>query len=192
MLKRVPKRRTKAFSMLPDVLEKTINEVRTQVQEWGRTTQNKELFERRLKEIEKAEESLRTKTPESIVEQIRLPWASEQIIGLICAMSWRIVHSTGSDLFLTSDNPAYFFEAFGIGKPKSELTFPISTDLALFASWQGEQNSISYLQARPALIRESNKRLINGAERFIFSHRQENWIVKISDNPKPYLSKILW
>jgi hypothetical protein len=192
MPKRVPKRRIKAFSILPEVFEKTINEVRAEIQEWGRTTQNKDLFERRLLETEIAEQSFRKKTPESIVEQIRKPWASKQIISLVCAMPWRIVRSTRSDFFLTSDNPAYFFEAYGIGNPKSELTFPISTDLALFASWQGEQNSISYVQARPALIREANRRLISGAERFIFSHRQEDWIAKISDNPKPYLSRIQW
>jgi hypothetical protein len=192
MLKRVPKRRTIAFSMLPDVLEKTINEVRAEIQEWGHTTQNKELFERRLREIEDAEQSLRSETPEFIIKQIRQPWASEQIIGLICAMPWRIAHSRGSVFFLTSDNPAYFFEAYGLGKPKSELTFPISKDLALFGSWQGKQNSISYVDARPALVREANKRLISGAERFVFSHRQEDWIVKISDDPKLYLSRIQW
>ena len=186
MLKRVPKHRTKAFSLLPDVLEKTINEVRAEIKEWERITKNKDLFESRLLEIEKAEHTLREKTPESIVKQIRQPWASEQIIGLVCAMSWRIAHSARSDFFLTSDNPAYFFEAYGIGKPK----------LALFASWQGKQNSISYVQAKPALVRElvreANKRLISGAERFVFSHRQEDWIAKISDNPNPYLRRIQW
>ena len=188
MLKRVPKRRAKAFSMLPDILEKTIKEVRAEIQEWGNITQNKELFERRLLEIEMAEKSLQSKTPKSIIEQIRQPWASEQMIGLVCAMPWRIARSTRLDFFLTSDNPVYFFEAYGIGTPKSELTFPISTDLALFAGWQGEQNSTTYIQSRPALVREANKRLISGAERFVFSHRLENWVAKISDNPKPYLS----
>jgi len=64
--------------------------------------------------------------------------------------------------------------------------------LALFASWQGEQNTIIYIQARPALVREANKRLMNGAERFVFSHRQEDWIAKISDKTNPYLSRIQW
>lgn len=192
MLKRVPKRRTEAYSMLPSVFEKTITEVRAQIQEWGQTTQNKELFERRLLEIEAAEKRLQNEVPDFIIEQIRQPWASEKMISVICTMTWRIAYSPESDFFITSDNPAYFFKAYGIATPKSELTFPISTDLALFASWQGEQNAIIYIQAKPKLVREANKRLMSGAERFVFSHQQEDWIAKISDKPNPYLSRIQW
>ena len=192
MLKRVPKRRTEAYSMLPSVFEKTITEVRTQIQEWGETTRNKELFERRLLEVEAIEKKLQNEVPDSIIEQIRQPWASEKMISVICTMTWRVARSPASDFFITSDNPAYFFKAYGIATSKSELTFPISTDLALFASWQGEQNSTIYIQARPALVREANKRLMSGAERFVFSHQQQDWIAKISDKPNPYLSRIQW
>jgi hypothetical protein len=110
MLKRVPKRRTEAFSMLPSVFEKTITKFRMQIQEWGQSTQNKELFERRLLELESIKKSLQNKIPDSIVEQIRQPWASEEMIKLICAMSWRIAHSPVSDSFITSDNPAFFLK----------------------------------------------------------------------------------
>jgi hypothetical protein len=191
MIKRVPKRRTQALSMAPGVIEKTIDEVREQVQEWASTTANKVMAEHRLNEIKEIEEKLRNKVPEFIIDQIRLPWATQEMIDLIGKMSWYVVSST-EDYFITSDNPAYFFEAHGIGTPKSELTFPISRDLALFTSWQGTQNSLIYREARPKLVREANKRVASGAERFVFSHRQEDWIAKISDNAKPYLSRILW
>ncbi len=192
MLRRVPKSRTEAYSMIPGVFDETITKVRTQIQEWGQTTQNKELFERRLLEVEAAEKRLWNEVPDFVIEQIRQPWASEEMISTICTMTWRIARSPASHFFITSDNPAYFFKAYGIATPKSELTFPISTHLALFASWQGEQNTIIYYQARPALVREANKRLISGAERFVFSHRKEDWIAKISNNPNPYLSRIKW
>lgn len=191
MIKRVPKRRAQALSMAPGVIEKTIHEVREQVQKWASTTENKALAERRLKEIKEIEEKLRNKVPDFIIDQIRLPWATQEMIDLISTMSWYVV-SSKEDYFITSDNPAYFFEAYGIGTPKSELTFPISRDLALFTSWQGAQNSLNYLEARPKLVREANKRLASGAERFVFSHRREDWIAKLCDNPKPYLSRILW
>ncbi len=192
MLKRVPKRRAEAYLMIPSVVEKTIIKVRAQIQEWGQTTQNKELFERRLLEVEAAEKKLRNETPDFLIEQIRQPWASEEMISAIYTMNWRIAYSPASDFYITTDNPAYFFKAYGIATPKSELTFPISTDLALFASWQGEQNTVIYAQAKPKLVREANKRLMSGAERFVFSHRQEDWIAKISDKPNPYLSRIQW
>jgi hypothetical protein len=192
MMKRVPKRRTEAYSMIPSVFEKTITKVRTQIQEWAQTTQNKEVAERKLHELEAAEKKLQNEAPDFLSEQIRKPWASEEWISAICTMTWRIARSPASDFFITSDNPAYFFKAYGIATPKSELTFPISTDLALFASWQGEQNTTIYVQARPALVREANKRLMSGAERFVFSHRKEDWIAKISDKSNPYLSRIRW
>jgi hypothetical protein len=192
MLIRVPKRRAEAYLLIPSVFEKTITNVRTLIQEWGQITQNKDLFERRLLEVEAAEKKLRNETPDFLVEQIRQPWASEEMISAIYTMTWRIACSPTSDFFITSDNPAYFFKAYGIATPKSELTFPISTDLALFANWQGEQNTVIYVQARPAVVREANKRLMSGAERFVFSNRQEEWIAKISDKPNPYLSRIQW
>ncbi len=192
MLRRVPKRRAEAYLMIPSVVEKTIIKVRAQIQEWGQTTQNKELFERRLLEVEAAEKKLRNETPDFLIEQIRQPWASEEMISAIYTMNWRIAYSPASDFYITTDNPAYFFKAYGIATPKSEQTFPISTDLALFASWQGEQNTVIYAQAKPKLVREANKRLMSGAERFVFSHRQEDWIAKISDKPNPYLSRIQW
>lgn len=192
MLMRVPKRRVEAYSLYPSVFEKVITNVRGQIQEWGKTTQNKELFERRLLEVEEAEKKFINEVPDSVVEQIRQPWANEEMISAICSMTWRLVRSTTSDFFITSDNPAYFFKAYGIGTSKSEMTFPISTDLALFASWQGRQNTIIYLKARPYLIKEANKRLMFGAERFVFSHRKEDWIAKISNNSNPYLSRIQW
>lgn len=192
MLKRIPKRRMEAYLMYPNVFEKIFSEVRAKIQEWGKTTQNKELFESKLLEVEAAEKKFQNEIPDSIVEQIRLPWANEEIISLICTMAWRVVRSTPPDFFITSDNPAYFFKAYGIGTTTSELTFPISTDLALFASWQGKQNAMIYLKGRPYLIKEANKRLITGAKRFVFSHRQEDWIAKISYKPNPYLSRIQW
>jgi len=192
MMKRVPKRRTEAYAMIPSVFEKAFSKVRTQIQEWGQTTQNKEVFERKLLELEAAEKKLQNEAPEFLSEQIREPWANEEWISAIYTMAWRIARSPASDFFITSDNPAYFFKDYGIATPKSELTFPISTDLALFANWQGEQNTTIYVQARPALVREANKRLMSGAERFVFSHRKVDWIAKISDKPNPYLPRIRW
>jgi hypothetical protein len=192
MIKRVPKRRTKALAMYPAVYEKTMKEIRSEVEEWARVSQDKELVERRMAELEKAEQTYRNEPPKEILEQIRIPWPSQQMIALVYSMSWRIVQSKGPSFFLTSDNPAFIFDAYGLGKPESELTFPIATDLALFGSWVGQQNSIIYLQEKQRLIREANKRIASSAERFVFYHRKEEWIAKVSDNKKPYLSRIKW
>lgn len=175
MIIRVPKHRTDASAMVPKVAEKASTKIRTQIKEWEQSSQDKEFFERMLLKLEVAEESLQNNIPDYIKERIREPWPSEEMEIAVCTMSWRIARSPESYFFITSDNPVYYFN-HGIGTPKSKLIFPISTDLALFACWQGEPITTDYIQATPIHVREANKRLMSGAERFVFSHRKEDWI----------------
>lgn len=193
MLMRVPRRRRKAFEMLPGVLEDTINKVSTQVEQWAHSEgADPQVVSRRFAELERARESLRREPPLEVVEQIRAPWPSERVLALVSAMTWRIVSTGGVAFFLTSDNPAYFFEAYGLGNPESELTFPLSSDMALLASWQGMPLEIIFLNAKPALVKEVNRRVASGAERFVFYHAREEWVAKIADKQRPYLSRIKW
>jgi hypothetical protein len=193
MLMRVPRRRKKAFDMLPGVLEDTINKVSAQVVQWAHSEgADFQLVSRRFAELERARESLRREPPLEVVEQIRAPWASERILALVSAMTWRIVSTGGVAFFITSDNPAYFFEAYGLGNPESELTFPLASDMALLASWQGAPRETIFLNAKPALVKEVNRRVASGAERFVFYHAREEWVAKIADKQRPYLSRIQW
>lgn len=193
MLMRVPRRRRKAYEILPQVLESTVNEVIGLVARWAQTTSAEPaLVSRRFEEIERAREKLGTEPPSEVVDRIRSPWPSENVLALVAAMTWRIVSAGGTGFFLTSDNPAYFFEAYGLGSPESELTFPLASDLALLASWQGKPQQTIYLKAKPALVREVNRRVASGAERFVFYHVREDWVPKITDKQSPYLSRIQW
>src|SRR3989338_8951610 len=78
MLMRVPRRRRKAYEILPQVLESTVNEVIG-------------LVSRRFEEIERAREKLGTEPPSEVVDRIRSPWPSENVLALVAAMTWRIV-----------------------------------------------------------------------------------------------------
>ena len=100
--------------------------------------------------------------------------------------------ATTTDRFVTSDNPAFFFEGLGLGSPDSELTFPLSPELALLADWQGTPFSTSVFGAKPGLVREVNRRVVSGAERFIFSHAPQPWLPKVAGKGNPYLSRIQW
>jgi DNA repair exonuclease SbcCD ATPase subunit len=88
MIKRVPKRRTKALAMFPAVYEKTMKEIRSVVEDWARVSQDKVLVERRMAELAKAEQTYQNEPPEEIREQIRIPWPTEQMISLVYSMSW--------------------------------------------------------------------------------------------------------
>lgn len=195
MLMRVPHRRRKAFQMLPGVLEETIDNISNQVDQWARTTTvGPELISRRYSELEQASKKFRKKPPAEIIEKIRTPWPSKKVLALVSAMTWRIVPADGVGFFVTSDNPAYFFEAeaYGLGNPQSELTFALASDLMLFASWQGAHHETIFTKTTSAIKREANRRIASGAERFVFCRAQEDWVAEIANKQKPYLSRIQW
>jgi hypothetical protein len=193
MLMRVPRRRRKAFEMLPAILEDTISKVTAQVTRWSETTTaDPGLVSRRFAEIKRAREKFIKDPPLEIVEQIRAPWPSSEVLSLVSATTWRVISPSSAVCFLTSDNPAHFFEAYGLGSPESELTFPLVSDLALVASWQGPPGETIFVRARPTIAKEINRRVASGAERFVFYHARQDWIAKISNKQHPYLSRIQW
>lgn len=103
-----------------------------------------------------------------------------------------MILATGEDRFITSDNPAFFFEGLGLGNPDSELTFPLSPGVALLADWQGAPFSVSVFIAKTSLVREGNRRVVSGAERFIYSHAPQPWLPRVASKQPPYLSRIQW
>jgi Protein of unknown function (DUF4238) len=193
MIMRVPGRRRKSFEMMPPVLERTVEEIRTLINEWAQDPNvDQKLVARRLEEVERAHEKLSHEPPTEVINQIRSPWPNRKFVELIYGMTWRLVISDETNRFLTSDNPAYFFEAYGLGKPETEVTFPLSSDLALLASWQGPREGLIMVQAKPVLVKEVNRRVASGAERFVFYHERRDWVATLADKPRHFLSRIPW
>jgi hypothetical protein len=193
MIKRVPRHRRKALELMPSALSDTIGEVRAQIEQLAKSSDvDQKLVARRLAEVERAHEKLSRETPVAVRDQIRSPWPSKRIVTAVHDMTWRIVVTNESTCFLTSDNPAYFFEGYGLGKPEAELTFPLASDMALLASWQGPRGSLSVVTAKSALVKEVNRRVASGAERFVFYHERRQWIATLADRPSPFLNRILW
>jgi hypothetical protein len=62
------------------------------------------------------------------------PESSPNVLAALGNMTWRFLTFDEYPAFLTSDNPVFFFTAMGIGKPASEVTFPISSHIALWAT----------------------------------------------------------
>ena len=135
----------------------------------------------------------RAEPPKDVTDRVRSPWPSEDVFNLVVQKTWRLVIATGSDCFVTSDSPAFFFEGFGLGHPQSELTIPLCPTLALMADWQGERFGTTVCAVRPKIVREVNRRIISNAERLVFSHRQPpSWLAKVAAKTRPYLSRIGW
>lgn len=193
MIMRVPRARRRAKDLLPDAVDSVIRKVQVRIEEWAQNPRTDQtLVARRRAELEPMREKVLAEPPAEIVARIRAPWPSDQMLAFVRAMTWRVVVSDRSGHFLTTDNPAFFFEAQGIAREESEITFPLASDLALLASWQGEPESLIIVQAKSSHVKEVNRRVASGAERFVFYHEREDWIATLANKARPRLSRIKW
>jgi Protein of unknown function (DUF4238) len=193
MIKRVPRRRRVVRQqVLPNAIESTMNNFLTELQVWASTTTNRELAERRLKEVEQLRTRFLQEPPKEITDQIDSPWPTTKMIEAVAAMAWRLVITQGPQFFITSDNPAFFFEGLGVGTPEGEIAFPLSPTVALMGSNQGTPASITPIEVKQKIVREVNRRMCAGAERSIFTREHQPWLLDAMKKQRPYLSRIGW
>ena len=193
MLKRVPYRRRKGEELIPGVLEKTVAQMRRQIQSLGESARSDPArVEHWLQKVEVARQKFAQDPPPELVEQIREPWPSERMVEAICGMTWRVLISPGPQYFITTDNPAFFFGAYGLGTEKSELSLPLSTTHCLHGSRQPTNGDLVFGVVRQIVVREVNRRLASTVERLAFYHEPASWLQKILMKENAYLSAIRW
>lgn len=192
MLTRVPHRRAKATEMAPQVLANVTSDLRDQTRVYADAGNiSPETAAKRLAAIDAAEAKYSADMPANVRDQIRSPWPPGRMIHFVYRMRWRLVPAIGRQYFVTTDNPAFFFECCGLGTERSELTFPVSAKLAIFGSWTPltRNNRID----RPVeLVKEANRRLISQAARFVYYRSKADWIATVAAKDKPRLSRIQW
>jgi hypothetical protein len=192
MIKRVPYHRAKGEAMVPEVLKEITSDLRNKIRELQSADKISALQANKyLTDTDIVEAKYELQTPSNVRKQIRSPWPSENIIKAIYEMHWRFVQAQDDECFLTSDNPAFFFDCYGLRTDKSELTFPVSRKLAIFGSWTPVSNGNNVIDQK-FLVREANRRLIDKTSRFIYASNRADWINKIAKKSKPFLSRIEW
>jgi hypothetical protein len=195
MMMRVPRRRRKAHELIPSVLADTVEQLRDELRALGqRDGVDQEVIAARLADIDQAESKLLSEPPVNVLRDIRSPWPSGRLLEAVFGMVWRVarVPEATTLRFLTSDNPAYFFESFGVGSPDSELTFALNSQVVLLGSWKGPPGGLLWVEARSQLVKEVNRRLAVGAERFIFCREPADWVGVLASKTEPQLSRIAW
>ena len=159
MLQRTPFHRQWAREISKDIVPKAMEIVR----EHGRNyihllAQTNRLSEERvntwLAEMEKSIEKLDGKSPREAVERLNNPFPSQTIVGALIDMTWRIVESTGPQLFITSDNPAVYFraEGYGLGGKETEVVLAISTTVALHGSRNRSHPNFTRMKVTPKTV----------------------------------------
>lgn len=89
-------------------------------------------------------------------------------------MTWTFYVAPKSHSFFTGDDPV-FIPKFGFGWNNSELSFPISTDVALIASWNKSMTE-GFEEAKSQIVKEINRRTIGQASKIYFSQNPD-WVV---------------
>jgi hypothetical protein len=191
MLKRVPRSRRLGYERLPEVRTSTFSRIRGEVAHAADELGFDRVREL-LTQLEELEARYEQELPTALVEQVESPWPTDTMVRALWDMTWRLAPAPRDLFYVTSDNPAYYFDAYGIGSENSELVFPITSRLALHGSFQGVARTTIDIKPRPGFVREINRRVISGAERFVFSPTQASWIETVAQKQEPYLSRILW
>ena len=66
----------------------------------------------------------------------------------------------------------------GIGNPESEVTFPISSHIALWATWRFDLKE-GYFPTNSQVVKELNRRTCSTATRFVFHSHMEDWVLPL-------------
>lgn len=174
--KRVPEARSRVAARLPEIAASVRQEIHngltaTAVEDPSLAS----LAEKRKNEVNNIIERVERERPPTIWRQSLATESSDSVITSLLSMQWRFLRSERLQ-FLTCDNPVFFFENEGIGRPTSELTVPFSSTVALWAS-RLPTPAATYLDARPAAVREINRRVAKNATRFVYAQRLEGWIL---------------
>lgn len=192
MIRRVPLARSNAERMVPRVLADVASDTREWFTEAARAGHiDGETLAARLAETDAVERKFQERPPQEVRAVIETPWPFATMLVAIHSMWWRFLRAEGPSLFLTSDNPAYFFEGYGLGNPESELTLPLCSDLILHCSWQ-RGGGAGIQPVKEKLVKEFNRRTGSGAARFVFYHEDAGWVLSAASKSVQQLSRINW
>ncbi len=182
--KRVPKARERVIARLPQVADEVHDNLRSQLDQLAE--QSPDLVDKvdqwRIRIAEVIAKQRQNPSPEIWYHSIRSQ-SNPKVVDALLSMNWVFLHSERHQ-FLTGDNPVFFFEHEGIGKPTSELTLPLSSSIALWAT-RLPRPSMRFLSASPSGVKEINRRTVQNSIRFVYARDDEAWIL-------PFTTKQQW
>lgn len=194
MLHRVPHNRMLFIRHAPDLFAETVSDVKrkiTQMAEAGVIT--REQGKIRFQEADQIYAQHRDNPAHLAMARVREPWPSLRVCQAIHEMTWRLLTPKGSIEFITSDNPVFFFECYGLATPNSEMSFPLSPTLLLHGCFDG---GFQYekIGITDHMAKEFNRRTFSRSTQMLFSRKVEEWIRTMgSGNPAHvHLSRINW
>ena len=174
--KRVPEGRTRVAERMPEVAAEVRSNLHDELTAAAAADPRLvALAESRKEQVNRIIATYESDPPPDIWQQSLGKDSSARVVDSLLSMEWRFLYSD-REQFVACDNPVFFFAHEGIGRPTSELSIPFSSSVALWASRRSGGKPL-YMQAAPAAVRELNRRSASNATRFLYSERNEPWIL---------------
>ncbi len=187
--KRVPEGRARASAAIPEVSASLRKEIHADLANAAlRNPSLTAVAEERKAQVNRILDRYEQERPPDIWQQNLVHGSSSNAVDSLLSMQWRFLKSDSLQ-FLTCDNPVFFFAHEGIGRPSSELTIPFSSTVCLWANRQPLVGH-EYISALSGAVREINRRTATNASRFVFSKRQESWILPFVRKGRYQLSRM--
>ena len=148
--------------------------------------------EKNKEKIKAIIDDLTNNPPKDLWEDNIPPERTPRAVATFNSMIWKflVIDDNNTEIFLTCDNPVFIFRDIGIGNERSEVTFPISSKIALFTTWSNDLPQ-DYIPITKQAIREINRRTVNNASRYVFHSRDEYWIQPFVKRGKWRLNRLL-
>ena len=190
MLKRVPTHRRRMTTMVPGLVIRLMADIRNSVRE---TLSEPEVISTGLHNLNEIESKYNIEALDVLRDQIRNPWPNDVYVQALSQMTWSILTTEGSQLFIISDNPIFFTEGLGLGNPGSEFLMPLSPNHVIHGVNQGRKtNLLNREEIPPRIVREINKRTAWGSHRFAYGHVEMSWLPKLLMTENPEYRVLNW
>jgi hypothetical protein len=103
-----------------------------------------------------------------------------QLTNALFKMTWVFLVALGDRGFITSDDPVSFDEGIGVRHMQAEVTLPISTRLALWATWNSEYRDCRRIHTTNQMVDNINERTVLTAAKHIFYCAKEQWATDLA------------
>jgi hypothetical protein len=177
MIRRVPAGLERTKAIYPEVREKVFINIKNDILkliEYYPT--KKDLFQKRLQELETLKEKYESQFTKELWYQNLRPDALPSVFVLVPKMTWIFLTAYKGTPFLTNDNPVFYFKSLGIGKPESELSFPISSEITLWATWNPKYVEYQYSPLNENRVRGFNRRTASFVSKYAYYSIEDNRI----------------
>jgi hypothetical protein len=178
MMERVPEGLKRTKEIFPKVREEVFEGLEKSILKLiEENPSKKEILQQRLKELPYYKTKYENEFPQEIWYRSISANTFPRTRLVLPTMTWRFLTSDKKQPFLTNDNPVFYFKSLGIARPNSEITFPISSEIALWATWDNVKEC--FLLAKEPIVQEINRRTASNTTRFAYYSMEANWVTNL-------------